>query len=71
MPEITAERVRELAEQAHHVKGGFSSSPFDYVDAAVRLGIREGMEAAARHCDYHYPHLAELFRAIRIEGEER
>jgi hypothetical protein len=76
---ITKERIRELAEQAGKAKNGYSSNPFDYLEAAIRLGMAEMREVAAQEIESHTIHESEVvsytrtirfIRAIRIEGEE-
>lgn len=76
MPEISAARVRELAQialdrWACSDDKGEHPPLLELAEAAVRLGSREGLERAAEHCEYHYAHLASFYRAIRIEGEEK
>lgn len=68
MPEISQKRVRELATQAANSSWTWT----DRLDAAVRLGIREGLEVAAREAEWESRRpVAERIRAITIEGEQR
>lgn len=69
MPEISQQRVSELAMQASPHCG----QPGQALMSAIRLGIREGLEVAAREVfpvwSLTGPEAARAIRAITIEGE--